>query len=70
MKLAMDGAWVGGNHGNSYFSASIEPGEHHICVELRSSLVAPCVELAHFTAQADKSYYYRKRLVVSRRSNC
>ncbi|MGC1372289.1 MAG: DUF2846 domain-containing protein [Candidatus Sulfotelmatobacter sp.] len=67
VKLAMDGAWVGANHGNSYFSASVEPGEHHICVELQSSLVAPRVELAHFTAEAGKVYYYRTRLVTSRR---
>ena len=40
VKLGMDGAWVGANHGNSYFSVSIEPGEHRVCVTLQSSLVA------------------------------
>jgi hypothetical protein len=67
VKVAIDGAWVGANHGNSYFSSSVEPGEHHVCVTLQSSLVAPRVELAHFTAEAEKTYYYRTRLVVSRR---
>jgi hypothetical protein len=38
-----------------------------VCVTLQSSLVAPRVELAHFTAEAEKTYYYRTRLVVSRR---
>jgi hypothetical protein len=66
VKLAMDGAWVGANHGNSYFSVSVEPGEHHVCVMLQSSHVAQRVELAHFTAQADKVYYYRTRLILSR----
>ncbi|MFZ0684841.1 MAG: hypothetical protein WAM89_04810 [Terriglobales bacterium] len=66
VKLALDGAWVGANHGNSYFPVSVEPGEHHVCVTLQSSLVAQRVELAHFTAEADKIYYYRTRLVVSR----
>jgi len=66
VKLAMDGAWVGANHGNSYFSVSVEPGEHHVCVTLQSSLVAQRVELAHFTAEAEKVYYYRTRLVMSR----
>jgi hypothetical protein len=66
VKLAMDGAWVGANHGNSYFSVSVEPGEHHVCVTLQSSLVAQRVELAHFTAEAEKTYYYRTRLVMSR----
>jgi|SRR5271155_1622370 len=66
VKLAVDGAWVGANHGNSYFSVSVEPGEHHVCVMLQSSLVAQRVELAHFTAEADKVYYYRTRLLLSR----
>jgi hypothetical protein len=66
VKLAMDGAWVGANHGNSYFSVSVEPGEHHVCVTLQSSLVAQRVELAHFTAEAEKIYYYRTQLVMSR----
>lgn len=66
VKLAMDGAWVGANHGNSYFSVSVEPGEHHVCVTLQSSFVAQRVELAHFTAEAGKTYYYRSELVTSR----
>jgi hypothetical protein len=65
-KLAIDGAWVGANHGNSYFSVSVEPGEHHVCVTLQSSMVAPRVELVHFTAEGEKVYYYRVRLVLSR----
>jgi len=37
-----------------------------VCVTLQSSLVAQRVELAHFTAEADKVYYYRTRLIMSR----
>src|ERR1700683_5603071 len=66
VKIAMDGAWVGAQHGNSYFSESVEPGEHHVCVMLQSSVVAQRFELAHFTAEAGKTYYYRTRLVMSR----
>ena len=66
VKLGIDGAWVGANHGNSYFSVSVAPGEHHVCVTLQSSLVAQRVELAHFTAEPDRAYYYRTRLVMSR----
>jgi hypothetical protein len=62
----MDGVWVGANHGNSYFSVSVEPGEHHVCATLQSSLVAQRVELAHFTAAVGKIYYYRTRLIMSR----
>jgi hypothetical protein len=66
VKVAMDGAWVGAQHGNSYFSIPVEPGEHHVCIMLQSSLVAQRFELAHFTAEAGKVYYYRTRLVMSR----
>ncbi len=66
VKLAIDGFWLGANHGNSYFSVSVEPGEHHVCVTLQSSIYGQRVELAHFTAEAGKVYYYRTRLVTSR----
>ncbi len=66
VRIAVDGTWAGANHGNSYFSVSVDPGEHHVCVNLQSSLVARRVELAHFTAEAGNIYYYRTRLVVSR----
>jgi hypothetical protein len=66
VKMGMDGQWVGANRLNSYFSLSVEPGEHHVCVMLQSSLLAQRVELAHFTAEAGKTYYYRTRIVMSR----
>lgn len=65
-KLGMDGAWVGANHGDSYFSISVEPGEHHLCATLQSSLVEDRSAFAHFQAEAGKVYYYRTRLVMSR----
>jgi hypothetical protein len=66
VRLALDGAWIGANHGNSYFSIVVDPGQHHICVNLQSSVVQQRVELAHFTAAAETIYYYRTRLVMSR----
>jgi hypothetical protein len=66
VKLGLDGKWVGANRLNSYFSVSVDPGEHHVCVMLQSSLLAQRVELAHFMAEADKVYYYRTRIVMSR----
>jgi len=65
-KMAVDGDWVGANHGDSYFSISVAPGEHHLCTALQTSFFTPRVELAHFTAEAGKTYYFRTRLVVSR----
>jgi hypothetical protein len=64
-KLAIDGAWVGAGHGDSWFAVSVDPGEHHLCATLQSSIVEDRVELAHFTAEAGKVYYFRTRLVMS-----
>jgi hypothetical protein len=63
---ALDGAWVGANHGDSYFAVSVDPGVHHVCSALQSSFIDQRVELAHLNAEAGKTYYYRTRLIVSR----
>jgi hypothetical protein len=68
-RMAVDGAWVGANQHNSYFSASVEPGEHHVCASpqghfvptLTTSYVTPRSAFAHFTAEAGKVYYFRVR---------
>ena len=64
INVGMDGAWVGANKNNSYFSVSVAPGEHHICenVKSRFSAYGRLVELATFTAKAGKTYYFRARL--------
>jgi hypothetical protein len=64
-KIGVDGAWVGAENSNSYFSVSVEPGEHRLCATLQSSLVDDQVDLAHLTAQAGKTYFFRTRLVMS-----
>lgn len=55
-KIGMDGTWVGGVQHNSYFSISVEPGEHHMC-----ATTGPMIALVHFTAEAGKVYYFRTR---------
>lgn len=64
--MALDGAWIGANRGNSYFSISVDPEEHHLCAALQTSIMDSRVELAHFTAEAGKIYYFRTRLLLSR----
>ncbi len=68
-RIGLDGAWVGANQYNSYFSVSVEPGEHHVCASPQSRF-APATSshyagillaLAHFTAEAGKVYYFRTR---------
>jgi hypothetical protein len=65
-KIGVDGTWVGANHGDSYFSISVEPGEHHVCATLQSSFYGGALELAHVNAEAGKAYFYRTRLILSR----
>ena len=64
-KYAIDGSWAGAGHGDSWFAVAIAPGEHHVCASLQSSFVDQRVELAHFTAEAGKAYFFRTRLVMS-----
>ena len=69
-KIGMDGAWVGAVQHNSYFSVSVEPGEHHVCASPQSHFVSATSEkyasvrlaLAHFTAEAGRVYYFRTRV--------
>jgi hypothetical protein len=63
-RSAVDGAWLGANRGNSWFAVAVAPGEHHVCTALQSSLVQR-LELAHFTAEQGKSYFFRTRLFIS-----
>jgi hypothetical protein len=60
-RIGVDGSWVGAIKENSYLSVLLEPGEHHICVNLDSELLGNPVEFAHFTADAGKTYYFRSR---------
>jgi Protein of unknown function (DUF2846) len=63
-RLAVDGSWVGANHGDSYFYISVDPGEHHLCASWQSFVGFGMHETsaaAHFTAEAGQSYYFRVR---------
>ncbi|HLM83505.1 MAG TPA: hypothetical protein VK302_23105 [Terriglobales bacterium] len=64
-KIALDGAWVGANHHNSYFSFAVDPGERHLCANWQSHFarLSQVVGLAHFTAEAGKVYFFRTRAI-------
>jgi hypothetical protein len=66
-RVGLDGKWVGANRHNSYFSFSVEPGEHHLCVNRQShfQMLSQMIALAHFTAEAGKTYYFRTRTTSS-----
>lgn len=59
-KIAVDGKWVGAIRNNSYFSISVEPGEHHMCADSGKELA-----LLHLNAEPGKSYYFRARVFGS-----
>lgn len=61
-RAGVDGSWVGATHGNSYFSVSVDPGEHHLCASWQSSVIigqGHKTAAAHFTAAAGGVYYFR-----------
>jgi hypothetical protein len=60
-RIGVDGEWVGANQHNSYFSLPVEPGDHHVCVNMAPQFSPHSVALAHFTAEAGKVYYFRVR---------
>lgn len=61
MKMGLDGAWVGANQDSSYFSVSVLPGEHHLCARPQGYQLR-LVGLAHFTAEAGRTYFFRTRI--------
>jgi hypothetical protein len=68
-RIGVDGAWVGANQHNSYFSVSVEPGEHHVCASPQSRLLpkasakyaSALLALRHFKAEVGNIYYFRMR---------
>jgi len=60
-RAGLDGKWVGATHGNSYFSFSVDPGEHHLCASWQTAVVVGQghkTAAAHFTAEAGGIYYF------------
>jgi hypothetical protein len=59
-RVGLDGNWVGANHGQSYVSFAVEPGEHRVCADWQSSLknLQKLSNAATLTAEAGKTYYY------------
>jgi hypothetical protein len=70
-RIALDGAWVGANHHNSYFSFAADPGERHLCANWQSHFtrLSQIVGLVHFTAEAGKVYFFRTRVLGATSTN-
>jgi hypothetical protein len=63
-RVGLDGAWVGANHGASYFYFAVEPGEHRLCTDWQSSFksLSKLGSAVTFTAEAGKVYYFRAEI--------
>ncbi len=60
-RIGMDGSWVGGNKGNSYFAVTVAPGEHHVCAYWDTFELSgeDKLWLTDVTAQPGHTYYYK-----------
>lgn len=63
-KFGADGKWLGALKGGTYFYASVEPGEHHLCVK-GSRALYKYVALHGLNAKAGETHYFFIRLVSS-----
>lgn len=62
-RFGLDGNWVGATQSNSYFYASVGPGEHHLCAGWQSFVgfnVAQKSAAAHFNAEAGGRLFFRR----------
>ena len=66
LKHGIDGRWIGATQGFTYLSASLEPGEHHLCSRWQSHFgkLSDQVSLYNFIAEPDKIYYIRAQINV------
>lgn len=60
VRFGVDGAWVGADKGNSYFSVDVAPGAHDLCANWQSDFPQQNknIDLTSFTAAPGKVYYF------------
>lgn len=63
-RVAIDGSWIGANHGESYISFPVEPGAHSICTDWQSAFYerADLASAADLNAEAGTTYYFRVKV--------
>jgi hypothetical protein len=67
VRVGLDGQWIGANHGKSFFSFSVSPGNHDVCANWQSTWVkisrlasaADLSSAASFMAEEGKIYYFQ-----------
>jgi hypothetical protein len=63
MKFGADGKWLGALKGGTYLSASVDPGEHHLCTMGHLPLWKG-ISLHELTAKAGETYYFFVHIVA------
>ncbi|MGA2134951.1 MAG: hypothetical protein ABSH50_21920 [Bryobacteraceae bacterium] len=56
-RIGIDGNWVGANDRDTYFSVTVDPGDHHVCVLAQYS-TASWLSLHSLQAKAGETYYF------------
>jgi hypothetical protein len=62
MKFGADGKWLGALKGGTYLSASLEPGEHHLCAIGHLPLWKG-LSLNQLTAKPGETHYFFVHIV-------
>lgn len=59
-RVGLDGNWVGANHGASYLSFAVEPGDHRVCSDWQSILesMQKLSAAANVVAEPGKYYFF------------
>jgi hypothetical protein len=67
IRIGLDGKWMGALRAKSYLSFEVDPGERHLCASWQSHLkrLSKLASFAHFSSEADKTYYFRARITYS-----
>ena len=66
MRVGLDGSWIGANKGKSYFSFSVDPGDHQVCTNWQSGTFKETSKrigsAMTLKAEAGKTYYLRTQI--------
>lgn len=70
-RVAVDGTWIGADHGDSYFAFTIDPGAHSVCVNWQSIASAEGRQFGTLdvNAEAGNIYYFQIAVVVHEEKN-
>ncbi|MGD0732753.1 MAG: hypothetical protein ABR956_15930 [Terracidiphilus sp.] len=72
VRFGIDGSWIGANYGNSYLTAEVDPGVHHVCANWQPTSFSTAKKtdaenknaVDTFTAEAGKVYFIMATVVV------